>query len=79
MPTPFSMLVFHNNPNNSNTDVYKKLKRQYPDYGVTDIAKKAGEMWRKLSAEKKAVYEQMAKKDKARAAKEKVINCDLLF
>jgi hypothetical protein len=51
-------------------DVKEKLRRKYPDAPMTDIVRKTAEQWKRLSASKRAKYERMAEKDKARYQRE---------
>ncbi|KIY91530.1 hypothetical protein MNEG_16434 [Monoraphidium neglectum] len=46
-----------------------EVKEKNPSYAMGDIAKELGAMWKALSDEEKAKYEEMAKKDKERPSK----------
>lgn len=51
-------------------EVRPHLKAQYPDRGVTDIARVIGEKWRELTDAQKKPYEAMAARDKKRYERE---------
>jgi hypothetical protein len=42
------------------------VKAEHPEWGIGDIAKEIGGMWRALSAEDKVPYEDRGKADKER-------------
>ena len=50
----------------------KALKKEIPDMKITEIAKKNGEAWKKLSAEDKKPYEALHEKDIKRNKKEMI-------
>jgi len=47
-----------------------QIKAKNPSFGITDIAKELGAMWKVISDKEKAKYEEQAKKDKVRYEKE---------
>jgi len=47
-----------------------KIKAENPDISFGDIGKKMGELYKKLTPEERAPYDQMALEDKERAATE---------
>jgi len=48
-----------------------EMKAKYPDYKVTELAKKLGEAWKALDEDDKKEYNESAKKDKERYEKQK--------
>mmetsp|Transcript_20789 Transcript_20789/g.20146 ORF Transcript_20789/g.20146 Transcript_20789/m.20146 type:complete len:575 (+) Transcript_20789:89-1813(+) len=52
------------------SDKRKDIKEAHPEWGVADIAREAGGMWRGLSAEDRLPYEERGKSDKERAIRE---------
>ncbi|KAL3911942.1 MAG: hypothetical protein SGARI_001398, partial [Bacillariaceae sp.] len=53
-----------------NAENREKVKNENPDMSFGDIGKAMGEKWKKIDADEKAKYEEMAKKDKERAKKQ---------
>jgi hypothetical protein len=51
-------------------DKRPEIKKENPDYGITQIAQVIGEHWRNLDDEDKHPFEELAAKDKARYVKE---------
>jgi len=51
-------------------DERAKVKKEFPDMSVGEIAKKLGEAWKNVSAAEKARYEKEAQKGKIRYTKE---------
>lgn len=47
-----------------------QIKADHPEWGVGDIAREAGGMWRALSADERLPYEERGKADKERAQRE---------
>lgn len=52
------------------SEMRPKIKEQYPDMAFGDIGKKLGELFKELSPEEKAKYDEKAAKDKQRYADE---------
>ena len=48
-----------------------QVKAKNPAYGIGDIAKEIGAMWKTISDKEKSKFEEMAAKDKERYEKEK--------
>jgi len=61
---PLSAYIFFSN------DLREELQKKYPKEAMTDISKRLGAKWKKISAEDKKKYEKEAEKDKARYEKE---------
>jgi len=49
-----------------------QILKDTPGLGVTDVMKEAGIRWKKLSAQQKEPFEELAKKDKERYNQEMV-------
>lgn len=47
------------------------IRDQFPDFSVTDLPRYIGEQWHKMSAAEKEPFEEMARQDRARYAREK--------
>ena len=52
-------------------EVRQTIRDKNPDMKMTEISKEIGVMWKKLSDEEKAKYENLAEKDKERYLSEK--------
>jgi hypothetical protein len=37
----------------------ESIKKKHPDFGLTEISKKAGEMWKAISSEEKKVIDEI--------------------
>jgi len=53
------------------TEFRGQVKAANPDFGVGDVAKELGKRWAECTEAEKAIYEEMAEKDRQRYDKEK--------